>query len=184
MIEIKFYGRGGQGAVVASSILANAAFKEGRFVQAFPFYGIERRGAPVAAYTRIDARPIRQRGQVRTPSVAIVLDPYFLEVVDVTQGLKPGAIIVLNTGKPSKDFDFSNQFKVFTCDATAIAVKYSLGTKTQPIVNTAILGAFSKATGLVRLESIIEAVSEKVTSKIEDNLNAIKEAYDEVKGEM
>jgi pyruvate ferredoxin oxidoreductase gamma subunit/2-oxoisovalerate ferredoxin oxidoreductase gamma subunit len=127
--------------------------------------------------------PIRQRGQIRTPSVAIVLDPYFIEVIDVTQGLKPEAVIILNTDKASNDFDFSKIFKVFTCDATAIAVKYSLGTKTQPIVNTAILGAFSKATGFVKLESIISAVSEKVSSKLEDNIKAIEEAYSKVVGD-
>ena len=181
MDEIKFYGRGGQGAVVASIILASAAFKEGKFVQAFPFYGIERRGAPVAAYTRIDIKPIRSRGQIHKPNVIVVLDPYLIEALDITQGLNSKGIIVLNTDKALKEFKFLSKFNVFTCDATAIAVKHSLGAKTAPIVNTTILGAFSKATGLVKLESILEAMPEKVSLKLEDNIEAAKEAYNATK---
>jgi 2-oxoacid:acceptor oxidoreductase gamma subunit (pyruvate/2-ketoisovalerate family) len=180
MTEVKFYGRGGQGAVVASIILANAAFREGKCVQAFPFYGIERRGAPVWAYTRIDTRPIRARGQIHNPNVAVVLDPYLIEVLDVTQGLVGDGILLLNTDKKPQDFIFSKTFKTFTCDATSIAIKYSLGSKTQPIVNTTILGAFAKATGLVKLESIIEAMPEKVSLKLDDNIKAAKEAYEKV----
>ena len=176
MDEIKFYGRGGQGAVVASVILANAAFKEGKYVQAFPFYGIERRGAPVAAYTRIDTKPIRVRGQIKTPNIVIVLDSCLVDMLDITQGLKPGGIIILNTGRDPKSFSFSKTFKAFACDANVIAVKYNLGSKTAPIVNTAILGAFSKATGLVKLESIIKTFPEKISIRVEDNINAAKEA--------
>src|SRR3989338_7521379 len=127
MTEIKFYGRGGQGAVVASIILANAAFREGKFVQAFPFYGIERRGAPVWAYTRIDTKPIRTRGQISAPGVAIVLDPCLVDLLDVTQGLKPGGTIVINTDKKLSEFDFAKRFNVSTCDATSIAVRHGLG---------------------------------------------------------
>ncbi len=177
MIEIKFYGRGGQGAVVASIILANAAFKEGKFVQAFPFYGIERRGAPVAAYTRIDTKPIRSRGQIYNPDIAVVLDPYLVEALDITQGLKPKGIIILNTDKKPGDFPFAKSFKVFTCDASSIAVKYGLGSKTAPIVNTTILGAFSKATGIVKLESIIKVMPDKISIMVEDNVKAAEEAF-------
>lgn len=182
MNEIKFYGRGGQGVVVASVILANAAFKEGKSVQAFPFYGIERRGAPVAAYTRIDTKPIRARGQVHEPDVVVVLDPYLIGLLDVTQGLKPKGIIILNTDKKPKDFDFSKKFNVYCCDATQIAVKYSLGTIIQPIVNTVILGAFSRATGIVKLESIIKTIPEKISLKPQDNIQAAKEAFEAVTG--
>ena len=178
MNEIKFYGRGGQGAVVASVLLANAAFKEGKHVQAFPFYGIERRGAPVAAYTRIDDKPIRSRGQIKTPDVAVVLDTYLVGKVDITQGLKPGGIIILNTDKDPKFFDFSGKFKTYACDANAIAVKHKLGTAIAPIANTTILGALAKATGLVKLESIISVFPEKISVKLEDNIQAAKEAFD------
>jgi len=177
MIEVKFYGRGGQGAVVASIILANAAFKEGKYVQAFPFYGIERRGAPVAAYTRIDTKPIRARGQIHSPGIVVVLDPYLVEMLDVAQGLKPKGTIILNTDKDPSNFDFGKRFNFFTCDATSIAVKYKLGSNTAPIVNTTILGAFSKATGLVKLESIIKTMPEKVSLMVENNISAAKEAF-------
>lgn len=181
MDEIKFYGRGGQGAVVASIILANAAFKEGKFVQAFPFYGIERRGAPVWAYTRIDTKPIQSRGQIHSPSIAVVLDPYLIKALDITQGLKPGGIIILNTDQKSYDFNFSKKFNVFCCDAASIAVRHGLGAKTQPIVNTTILGAFCKATGIVKLESIIESMPEKISVDLEENIEASKEAYNSTK---
>lgn len=181
MDEIKFYGRGGQGAVVASIILANAAFREGKSVQAFPFYGIERRGAPVWAYTRIDTKPINARGQVHTPTVAVVLDSYLIEALDITQGLSAYGILILNTDKKSSDFDFSSKFTVFCCDATSIAIKHGLGTKIQPIVNTTILGAFSKATGIVKLESIIEVMPEKVSVNLEENIEAAKEAFHSTK---
>ena len=177
MQEIKFYGIGGQGAVVASVLLANAAFKEGKFVQAFPFYGIERRGAPVAAYTRIDTKPIRARGQIHNPNVVIVLDSYCIEALDITAGLEPKGILILNTNKEPGYFNFSKKFNVFTCDATSIAIKHRLGAKTAPIVNTTILGAFSKATGLVKLESIIKVMPEKISVMLEDNVKAAQEAF-------
>lgn len=177
MQEIKFYGRGGQGAVVASIILANAAFKEGKYVQSFPFYGIERRGAPVWAYTRIDIKPIRARGQIYKPTVTVVLDPFLIEVLDVTQGLAPGGIIILNTNKDIKGQVSLKGFKAFSCDATAIAVKHGLGSSTQPIVNTTILGAFTKATGIVKLESVIQSMPEKISVNLEKNIEAAKEAY-------
>jgi len=181
MIEVKFYGRGGQGAVVASVILANAAFKEGKFVQAFPFYGIERRGAPVAAYTRIDTKPIRARGQINNPGIIVVLDPYLIGLVDVTQGLKPASTIILNTEKKASDFNFDKSFKIFTCDATSIAVKYGLGAKTAPIVNTTILGAFAKATGVVKLKSLEKTILEKISLKANENVKATEEAFNSVK---
>jgi len=179
MNEIKFYGRGGQGAVVASIVLANAAFKEGKFVQAFPFYGVERRGAPVAAYTRIDTKPIRSRGQIKSPDIAVVLDPYLVTALNITSALKPGSTIVINSSK--NIISFAKNFNVYICDATAIAVKRALGDRTNPIVNTTILGALSKATGIVKLESIISAMPEKVYVKLEENIEAAKEAYKTVK---
>ena len=181
MTEVKFYGRGGQGAVVASIILANAAFREGKFVQAFPFYGIERRGAPVAAYTRIDTRLIRVRGQAGSPDVVVVLDPYLITALDITRNVKPGGLIILNTGKKASDFDFSGKFKVFTCNATTIAIKHGLGSNTAPIVNTTILGAFSKASGFVKLDSILEAIPDKISIKLCENIKAAKEAFDALK---
>jgi len=176
MIEIRFHGRGGQGAVIASTVLAEAAFLEGKDVQAFPYFGVERRGAPVTAYTRIDDRPIRIRSQIYEPEYVIVLDSVLIKTVNVTQGLKPNGLVLINTDK--KPGDFANlKIKIATIDATSIAIKHGLGTKTAPIVNTAILGAFSKASGIVKLDSVIKCILEAVPGKKEENANAAKEAY-------
>ncbi|MCK5562096.1 MAG: 2-oxoacid:acceptor oxidoreductase family protein, partial [Thermoplasmata archaeon] len=99
MIEIRFHGRGGQGAVVASNILAEAAFREGKDVQAFPYFGVERRGAPVTAFTKIDEKPIRVRSQIYEPDHVIVLDQSLLRSIDVAQGIKPGGLILVNIDK-------------------------------------------------------------------------------------
>ena len=99
MIEIRFHGRGGQGAQIASRILAEACFEEGYDVQAFPYFGVERRGAPVTAFTRMDDRPIRVKSQIYKPDFVIVMDPSLLQAVDVTSGLKEGGLVMVNTTK-------------------------------------------------------------------------------------
>ena len=181
MYEVRFHGRGGQGAVTAANILAVAAFKEGKDVQAFPIFGVERRGAPVAAYTRMDERPIDIKTQIYTPDAVVVLDPTLLEVVCVDEGLKDGGIVILNTGKDAGAFDFPGA-KVFTVDATEVAVNNRLGTRTNPIVNTAILGAYAKAVGNVNIDSIVAAVGEKAPVKTEENQKAARDAFEATKG--
>lgn len=183
MIEIRFHGRGGQGAVIASEILATALFLEGKYVQTFPQFGVERRGAPVQAFLRIDDKPINLRCKVYTPDHIIVLDSILIESVNVTDGLKKGGWIVINTSKSPKEFQNFSDFKVATVDASGIAIKYRLGPKTAPIVNTAILGAFVKAVGIVSLDSILKAMEEHVPIKLEDNKKAAMDAYEEVKWE-
>jgi len=175
LIEIRFHGRGGQGAVVASNMLADAAFREGKHVQAFPFFGVERRGAPVSSFTRINDTPIKIRSQVYTPDYVIVLDSTLIDITDVTSGLKKNGIIIINTDKKPSDFNLS--FKVATIDATSIALDNKLGSKMAPIVNTSILGAFAKVSGIVSLESIILAIKEIDISKKEDNIKAAEMAY-------
>ena len=133
MHEIRIHGRGGQGAVSAAELLARAAFKDGKYSQAFPYFGVERRGAPVQAFCRIDDRFIRMRQNVYEPDCVIVLDSTLLDVVDVEQGLKENGLVVLNT---RKRVDRKN---VKTIDATSIALE-TLG---RPIVNTVMLGAFA-----------------------------------------
>lgn len=181
MIEIRFHGRGGQGAVVASKVLAAAVFKEGQYVQSFPAFGVERRGAPVTAFTRIDDRAIRIRCQIYEPDHIVVLDPTLLKAVDVTAGLKEGGWIIINSDRDPSAFDLPEKFRVATVDANPIAIKYHLGPKSAPIVNTAILGAFAKATGIVSLEAIAEAVREAVPRNPKGNVAATREAYDSVK---
>ena len=177
MYEVRFHGRGGQGAVTAANILAVAAFKEGKDVQAFPMFGVERRGAPVAAFMRMDENSIDIKTQIYEPDAIVVLDPTLLEVVDVGNGLKKGGFVVINSAKPASEFDFG-EVKVFTVDATTIAVNNKLGTVTNPIVNTAILGAYSKAIGNVGMPAILEAISENAPVKKEANQKAAQDAFE------
>ncbi len=183
MIEIRIHGRGGQGAVIASKILASALFKEDKFVQSFPTFGVERRGAPVAAFIRIDEEQILVRSQIYKPDDVIVLDPTLIDAVDVTQGLKSGGWILINTTRAPKEFDKLSEFRVATVDASGIAAKHGLGSKAHPIVNTAILGAFARITGYVKLESILEAITEEVPFARKANVEASKEAFRSVKTE-
>lgn len=181
MIEIRFHGRGGQGAVIASKVLAAAAFKEGEYVQAFPSFGVERRGAPVMAFSRISDKPIKIRCQIYEPDHIVVLDPTLLEAVDVTVGLKEGGWVIINSGREPESFNLPKGFRVATVDANSIAIKHKLGPKSAPIVNTAILGAFAKATRIVSLEALAEAVREAVPLNPEGNVTATHEAYNSVK---
>ena len=177
MREVRFHGRGGQGAVVASTILAEAAFMEGNDVQAFPFFGVERRGAPVTAFTRIDKKKIRIKTAIYEPDYVVILDPTLVGAIDVTQGIKPGGAVLINTKRSPEDFNFSKDVRVATVDATSIALKYGIGSKAAPIVNTAIVGAFSKVTGEVDLETVLESIKRKVSIKTLENIEAAKEAY-------
>lgn len=179
MIEIRFHGRGGQGAVTGANILAIAASKEGKDVQAFPYFGVERRGAPVTAFTKIDDRPVRIKSQIYEPDFVVVLDASLLKTVNVTQGLKNGGVVLINTDKKPENIK-GVKGKIATVDATAIAVKHGLGSKEAPIVNTAILGAFARASGIVKLESIVQSILENAPAKKNENAKAAKEAYENV----
>ncbi len=178
MVEIRFHGRGGQGTVVASKILADALAKEGNWVQAYPEFGVERRGAPVIAFIRIDNKPIYDKSRVYTPDHVVVVDPTLVEAIDVTEGLKEGGFIIINTDRKPDDFPFHKKFKVRTINATEIAVKNHLGSLAAPIVNTAIAGAVIKILGLTAFDSLAQAVREGITIKPEDNVKAAQEAYD------
>ncbi len=180
MIEIRFHGRGGQGAVVASNILAEAAFTEGKEVCSFPFFGVERRGAPVTAFTRIDSKVIRVKSGIYAPDHVIVMDPSLLKAVDVLAGLKKGGTVLVNTHSRVAELKIDGPFKVAALDATNIAIKHKLGSKTAPIVNSAVLGGFAKLTGVVKLESLVQAIKNNAPSKIEENALAARDAYDAV----
>ena len=171
MIEIRFHGRGGQGAVTAAEILAKAAFEDGKFSQAFPFFGVERRGAPVMAFTRIDSKPIEVRYQVYNPRYVMVLDDGLLNVVDVYSGVDKDGEVIINTTKELT----SNEVNVFNIDATGIALD-NLG---RNIVNTIILGCFAKRTGEVSIESILKVIKETFPGKVgEKNATECQNAYD------
>lgn len=177
MLEIRFHGRGGQGTVIAAELLARAAFREGKAVQSFPFFGVERRGAPVTAFSRIDDRPIRLRTSITTPDIVVVLDPALLKGVSVTAGAKPGGLLLVNTERLPDRVGIPFDGRVATVDATSIAIAHGLGSRTQPIVNTAILGALARAGGFVGIESVVEAIKGAVPSKPEENAAAARDAY-------
>ena len=181
MIEIRMHGRGGQGAVVACKILASALYKEGKFAQSFPAFGVERRGAPVMAFTLIDNKPIHLRTEIYEPDHLIILDATLLQSVDVTTGLKTGGKILINSALPAAQFKLPDKFIVKTIDASQIAVIHGLGTKAAPIVNTAILGAFAKFTNVISIEAIEESILEYVPVKGEANVKATHEAYNMLK---
>jgi pyruvate ferredoxin oxidoreductase gamma subunit/2-oxoisovalerate ferredoxin oxidoreductase gamma subunit len=176
MKEIRFHGRGGQGAVTAAELLAVSVGYSGKYSQAFPFFGVERRGAPVMSFCRLDEKPIRMHQQVYEPDVIVVLDPT-LDPKMMNKGLKVDGIAVINTKQAAGETGISAA-KIYTVDATGIALK-NLG---RPIINTAMLGAFAKATGLVNLEDIKKAVGERFSGPLaEKNIKAVEECYNEVK---
>jgi 2-oxoacid:acceptor oxidoreductase gamma subunit (pyruvate/2-ketoisovalerate family) len=178
MVEIRFHGRGGQGTVVASKILADAIAKEGNWVQAYPEFGVERRGSPVVAFIRIDNKPIYDKSRIYAPDHVVVVDPTLVEAIDITEGLKAGGTIIINSDRKPEDFSFHGNFRVRTINATGIAVKNRLGTLAAPIVNTAIAGAVIKVLGLTKFESLAKAIREGIAIKPEDNVKAAQEAYE------
>jgi 2-oxoisovalerate ferredoxin oxidoreductase gamma subunit len=176
--EIRIHGRGGQGSVTAADVLAHAAFFEGKWVQAFPYFGAERRGAPVKAFARISSEPLLVHSQVYTPDYVIVLDPYIYKVVDVTEGMKKGGVIVLNTKRNPEEIGLKD-WRVATVDATGIALELNLLVAGLPVVNTSILGAFAKATEVIKLESVLRAVRETWSGAVgEKNSKATELAYE------
>ncbi len=182
MEEIRFHGRGGQGAVIGSEVLAHAFFLEGKYVQAFPAFGVERRGAPVTAFCRTDEAHINLRNQIYEPDHIIVLDSKLLVTAGVTQGLKNGGAVIVN-GKKGAEFYrdiVGKSYGLYVVDAASIAVEHGLGSPQNPIVNTAILGAFSRATGLVLIESVEEAIKECVLVKRGKNILAARAAFERV----
>lgn len=177
MIEIKILGRGGQGAVTASQILAIAAFHDNKESQAFPHFGVERRGAPAMAFTRIDDKQINLRSHVYNPDIVLVLDASLLEAVNATEGLKSNGTIIVNSHKKPKELDIKGNFNIKTVDATSVALDIFKSN----IVNTVILGAFAKVTKLISLDSINKAIEERFKGKdklIDLNKGAVKQAYE------
>ena len=177
MKEIRLHGRGGQGSVTAAEMIAVAAFEDKRFSQAFPAFGVERRGAPVMAFARIADKPIRIRSQIYEPDYVIVQDVTLLDVVNVASGLKSDGKIIINTDRPRDVLKLDTKAEVITIDATKIAMEI-LG---RPIVNTTMLGAFCGASKEIGLESLNKAISDRFKGELgRKNLLAIKTAYERV----
>ncbi|MEB3755638.1 MAG: 2-oxoacid:acceptor oxidoreductase family protein [Desulfurococcales archaeon] len=179
MIEIRWHGRGGQGAVTASEAVSAAAILDGKYALAFPEFGAERRGAPVRAYTRISDDPVIPRTPVTTPDILVILDPSLLHP-QYTQGLKQNGTVVVNgklsPEKIAKILGLKPGIKVGVIDATGLAMEILK----RPIVNTAMLGALVKATGIVSLENTEKAILNKFSGKIgELNVELIRRAFKE-----
>jgi pyruvate ferredoxin oxidoreductase gamma subunit len=178
LIEIRWHGRGGQGAVTSAELLAQAAISEDKYAHAFPSFGPERRGAPVLAFVRIDSRqPIRIRAEITRPDVVVVLDPGLLSIVNVTAGLKENGLMVINTKRSFEDIEaqFKTKCKLAKVDATVIA-REVLGL---PITNTTMIGALLKANGVVKLESVVEPLNQRFGRLAEKNIKAMQRAYEE-----
>ncbi|MBI5969416.1 MAG: 2-oxoacid:acceptor oxidoreductase family protein [Deltaproteobacteria bacterium] len=177
MIEVRFHGRGGQGAVTSAEIIALAAIEEGKYAQGFPSFGPERRGAPVVSFARVDDKPIRLRSKIYQPDVAVVLDPSLLKILDPSQGLKPGGLLIINTNKSIEQIrsEFSFQVRLGIVDADRIA-REELGL---PITNTTMLGALVRGTGIVQLDSLIPPLKTRFGRGAERNLKALRRAFKE-----
>ena len=176
MIEVRIHGRGGQGAVTSAELLALAAIGEGKYAQAFPSFGPERRGAPVQAFVRVNDKPIRVRAEVKQPDVVAVLDPGLLDIVDVTGGLKDSGTIIVNTKKTAQEIKskFGNRWRVAVVDASTIA-RETIGVA---IVNTTMIGALLQVTGMVNMASLEEPLMHRFGPRAGSNLQACKKAYE------
>ncbi len=177
MIEIKFKGRGGQGAVIASEILGRAFFLEGKYPQCFSLFGGERRGAPVIGFLRVDDEPILLKCQIKHPDQMIIFDLSLMDEKEIFQELKPRGLILINSSKEIDLFRNLRRFRLGLIDAGPIARNLGLGTT----FNTAILGAYARLTSLITLKTLTETVRAMAPSKKEENVEATRVAYEQVK---
>jgi 2-oxoisovalerate ferredoxin oxidoreductase gamma subunit len=184
LIEIRFHGMGGQGAVMGALMLAEAAFSEGKYAQKIPVYGGMRRGGDVTVFLRLDDKPIRRTSGIYEPDALVVLDPALIAHPSVRSGLKQGGMAILNVEKDPVEIDLGCILsKVATVDATGISMEV-LGSRAIPITNTAMLGAIAKATDWVELDSILEPIVHTFPGRIgELNVEACKRGYEAVKVE-
>lgn len=187
--EIRWHGRGGQGAKTAALLLGDAAMSLGKYIQAFPEYGPERMGAPVASFNRISSEPITIHYGITEPDIVLVLDPTLIGTIDVTKGLPENGIIIVNTPGSASEVRSMTKFKtgkIFAVDASKIS-KETIG---KDIPNTPMLGALIKVSGLLDFDHMMQDLKKKLSKKfaskpevIEGNLSAVKRSFEEVKGE-
>jgi len=177
ILEVRWHGRGGLGAVTSAELMARAAINEGKYAQSFPSFGPERRGAPVLAFLRISDEFIRIRTDIYEPDVVVVIDPGLLRVVDVTAGLKENSMIVVNSRKSPEQLksDFGYRWPIASVNASKIARE----TIKLPITNTAMIGAFLKVTEVVKMDSLVEQLRERFGGRSEANAEAMRRAYNE-----
>ncbi len=173
MFEIRIHSRGGQGGVTAARLIALAAIRDGKYATAFPFYGAERRGAPVVSFVRIDDRPIKVYSQIRQPDMVVVLDTSVMETVNVLAGLKSGGTVFLNSAHAPAFKGYKN----YSADLTGIALRENLVVAGSPILNTPVLGALAKLS-LITVESAKKAIGEMFSD--ERNIRVAEVAYREM----
>jgi 2-oxoacid:acceptor oxidoreductase gamma subunit (pyruvate/2-ketoisovalerate family) len=175
--EIRFHGRGGQGAVLAARMLASACAAEGKCVASFPMYGFERRGMPVVAFTRFDAEPIREKTQIYTPDCLVVIDPTLMTLKNLFDGLKPDGVLILNRAQPLETQPHPNLKRAGIVNATAIAL-CEIG---RDIPNTCLIGALAKVTGWVELDSVLQGLGDYFDGDIlKRNVRNAERGYEEV----
>jgi pyruvate ferredoxin oxidoreductase gamma subunit len=187
MIEVRWHGRGGQGAKTAAFLLAESLIRQGKFAQGFPDYGPERMGAPIRGYNRISDKPVRHHCDVKSPGIVVVLDPTLVGSDDLTAGLRPEGKVLVNTTMPPEAMRKELKLKdgrVFTVDATKIALD-EIG---KAIPNSPMIGALLKVTELADIDSMVSIIGKKFEGKfsksiIDGNIRAMRRAYEEVKGE-
>jgi pyruvate ferredoxin oxidoreductase gamma subunit len=177
MIEMRFHGRGGQGAVTSAELVARAAIATGKWATAFPSFGPERRGAPVVAFARMDESPIRLRSKIYNPDAVIVLDPSLLDIANPTEGLRENGTLIINSSHDAEAIRnrLSYKGRLALVDATRIA-KEVLGL---PITNTTMVGALVKATGLLTIEALTEPFQERFGKIAARNIEAMQRAFSE-----
>jgi pyruvate ferredoxin oxidoreductase gamma subunit len=174
MYEVRIHSRGGQGGVTAARMLADAAFRDGKYATASPFYGAERRGAPVVSFVRIDKSPIRIYSQIEHPDLVIVLDPSIMDSVDILQGLKDEGMVFINSSRPAE----LSGHPTYQVDLTGIAIAHNLVIAGSPVLNTPLMGALARM-GIVTLEAAISAIRNMFSD--ERNVKAAKAAYEELR---
>lgn len=176
MNEIRVHGRGGQGAVIATEMLARAFVQEGKYATGFPIYTFERRGAPVATFLRVNDKPIRLRSKVYSPNCLVVIDPYLTYRKFIFDGIKPDTLLVWNTGHSDVEQYHPNIATIGYVDALKIGME-EVG---RPITNTCMLGAFARTTGWLKLESILDSLKEQFSGQmLERNLHCVTRGFEE-----
>ncbi|MBI4243938.1 MAG: 2-oxoacid:acceptor oxidoreductase family protein [Planctomycetes bacterium] len=177
--EVRFHGRGGQGVVIVSKIIGYAAFLNKSYIQCFPEFGVERRGAPVKAFLRISNQQIFIRSSIEKPDCIVVLDPMLLSQHDTLAGASSDCLLIINSR--TADLQIQKSFNnICVVNASDIAVQNGLGTATTPIVNTAIAGAFAQATEIIQMKHLEKAILKYSPAKIQENVKAAYQAYNTV----
>jgi 2-oxoacid:acceptor oxidoreductase gamma subunit (pyruvate/2-ketoisovalerate family) len=177
VIEIKFCGRGGQGAVIASQILAKVFFLMGHYPQCFSVFGGERRGAPVASFLRVDDKKIFLKCEILQPDQIIFLAPDLVDENEILSVLKPGGLILINNSLTANDFSSLRKFKLALIDTLSVTEEVGMGST----INTAILGAYARASNAIPMDFLEKAIRETVPAKIDANIEAAKRAYEVTK---